>query len=130
MDAALVQNWNDTVTPEDTVYFLGDLTLRGRRFHDMLALLNGNKVLVQGNHDPDLPDIPRVIIREIDGIPILFVHNPADIPEGYEGWVIHGHQHNNTPLFSQELKRVNVSVENTEYRPVMLQGIIELIKTE
>lgn len=128
MDVTLIQNWNDLVGPDDTVYFLGDLTLNGKLHAEILALLNGNKMLIQGNHDPWHPDTAAIIIKSFDGVPVLLVHNPRDVPDWYSGWVIHGHQHNNTPLFNQDLQRVNVSVENTDYQPIMIQTIIEQIK--
>lgn len=52
MNAALVQRWNETVAPADTVWVLGDVALG--RIDDTLALagkLHGRKRLVAGNHD-------------------------------------------------------------------------------
>lgn len=45
MDRELIRRWNETVSPEDTVYVLGDW---GRM--DPTAL-HGRKYLVRGNHD-------------------------------------------------------------------------------
>ena len=52
MDEALVRAWNETVSPTDTVWVLGDVALG--RIEDSLAhvaRLAGTKVLVPGNHD-------------------------------------------------------------------------------
>ena len=48
----IVRNWNETVTPEDEVWVLGDLCMG--KIADSLALaatLNGRKLLIPGNHD-------------------------------------------------------------------------------
>ncbi len=52
MDMALVERWNETVAPDDTVWVLGDVALG--RITESLALideLNGTKLLLAGNHD-------------------------------------------------------------------------------
>lgn len=52
MDRALIARWNDVVTPDDTVWVLGDYALGNRqRALSYLAELNGRKMLVIGNHD-------------------------------------------------------------------------------
>jgi calcineurin-like phosphoesterase family protein len=55
-DATLIATWNATVKPSDTVWVLGDVTLRG--FMDVkmsIFRLNGIKHLVLGNHDEGHP---------------------------------------------------------------------------
>lgn len=52
MNHEIVVRWNLTVTPDDTVYILGDLAMG--TLDDSLAdvaRLQGNKILVPGNHD-------------------------------------------------------------------------------
>jgi calcineurin-like phosphoesterase family protein len=51
MNSALIKNWNNIVGPDDTVYCLGDFSLAMRPVEILTALLNGNKILVPGNHD-------------------------------------------------------------------------------
>lgn len=52
MTETLVKNWNERVAPDDTVFVLGDAVM-GRREETLptLARLNGDKVLIMGNHD-------------------------------------------------------------------------------
>ena len=53
MQETIVNNWNSKVTNGDTVYILGDVSMRGKK-EDLIALvatLKGRKVLVKGNHD-------------------------------------------------------------------------------
>ena len=50
MDEAMVKLWNETVKPTDKVYHLGDVVIN-RKALKTLARLNGDKVLIKGNHD-------------------------------------------------------------------------------
>ena len=51
MHLAIVSIWNNTVTPEDTVYVLGDFSLNPKWAELMLPQMNGTKILIKGNHD-------------------------------------------------------------------------------
>ncbi|SFI27416.1 Calcineurin-like phosphoesterase superfamily protein [Pseudobutyrivibrio sp. OR37] len=46
-------NWNNRITNGDTVYILGDVSLRGQKDNliAFVSTLKGQKVLVKGNHD-------------------------------------------------------------------------------
>lgn len=48
MDEALVENWNRRVSPEDDIYILGDLTLKGpKTANALLERLQGRKYLIR-----------------------------------------------------------------------------------
>ena len=51
MNEDLVTKWNETVKPEDTVYYLGDFSMAFRAVELYSHRLNGTKYLVPGNHD-------------------------------------------------------------------------------
>ena len=52
MDEVLIQNWNERVTSEDTVYVLGDAFWKNEENSiRIIQQLNGHKHLIQGNHD-------------------------------------------------------------------------------
>lgn len=53
MHNTIMKNWNDTVTNGDTVYILGDISMRGtnEELIAFVAKLKGQKILIQGNHD-------------------------------------------------------------------------------
>lgn len=57
MHKVMVEKWNARVTEDDTVYILGDvgMKLRKHSLYDVISLMNGHKILIQGNHD-DLTD--------------------------------------------------------------------------
>lgn len=52
MNETLIMNWNKVVKKGDTVYILGDFCWsKEPRWIEILNRLNGNKVLIRGNHD-------------------------------------------------------------------------------
>lgn len=52
MNEALIDNWNNVVGEDDTVYHLGDVALGPWvEWDSILTRLNGYKVLVVGNHE-------------------------------------------------------------------------------
>jgi calcineurin-like phosphoesterase family protein len=51
MNEMLILNWNNTVKPDDIVYYLGDFSLATRPVETVTPRLNGKKFLVPGNHD-------------------------------------------------------------------------------
>ncbi|OIQ65032.1 hypothetical protein GALL_534130 [mine drainage metagenome] len=52
MDAHLIEQWNATVGPDDTVYCIGDFCYMPGDTAIALAQMNGKKILICGNHDP------------------------------------------------------------------------------
>lgn len=50
MDHVLIENWNKVVGPKDKVYHLGDVFIN-KKARFILNGLNGDKVLIKGNHD-------------------------------------------------------------------------------
>ncbi len=53
-DTALVARWNEAVSPEDTVWVLGDVAMSASKLGP-IADLNGRKILLCGNHDAPWP---------------------------------------------------------------------------
>ena len=52
MEEVMVTNWNSVVEKNDTTYILGDFCWgKESEWKRILDLLNGNKVLIRGNHD-------------------------------------------------------------------------------
>ena len=88
MNSFMIDKWNETVSPEDTVYYLGDISYgrdsRGPGY--WLSLLNGNKILIKGNHDRDLRGIRpvnRYLVETFGGKNFLLIHSPEyDYPIG------------------------------------------------
>lgn len=52
MNETLIENWNKKVSPDDTIFHLGDFALGGSNvWIPILERLNGHKYLILGNHD-------------------------------------------------------------------------------
>lgn len=50
MNEALIKNWNRAVSPSDTVYHLGDVSiLRPEKTREILYSLNGKIFLIRGD---------------------------------------------------------------------------------
>jgi len=138
MDQVIIKNWNYTVKPDDYVFFIGDLccTLDKKIPEQFLKMLNGHITFIEGNHDEGttIPNRIPFYIHQYHGIDFLFTHYPESkfIPKGFNGWIIHGHTHNNNlkkhPFFDPNTKRVNVGAELVKYQPIHLKYIYDLIK--
>jgi calcineurin-like phosphoesterase family protein len=133
MDEVLINNWNRVVASDDEVLFLGDLRYgpAAAPAAEYLEKLAGRITFVRGNHDEDFPGQVSSVEKKIGGFDLLFIHDPAGAPSDYDGWIVHGHAHNNNireyPFVDFIHRRVNVSIEMTGYRPVSLSTILGYI---
>ncbi len=135
MNRTLVNNWNNTVSKKDTVYFLGDLAFgRGSRSTDYwMKKLNGKIVFLKGNHDKSSKiKFHDNYTLEYRGYKFFLTHEPESIPEEWDGWAICGHHHNNKmdeyPFFDRENRRFNVSTELTKFCPIEMDDLIRQIQ--
>ncbi len=134
MDHVLIKNWNYTIGPKTRIYCLGDLQY-GPAAEPALQYrkrLRGDIVLIRGDHDDPETGSVSFVETVYENKKFLFIHDPADAPPSYDGWVIHGHHHNNDlrhyPFMNFINRRVNVSAELIGYKPVSLREIVERIK--
>jgi calcineurin-like phosphoesterase family protein len=134
MDEVLIANWNHTVRPGDRVFYLGDLSYNrsGAVLRNYRDRLNGRITFIRGNHDTGMPDAVEHDLLRYQGEEILFVHNPKKAPDGFAGWIVHGHTHNSdlrrSPFVDTGRRRINVSAEVIGYRPVSLSSIFARIR--
>ena len=153
MDAALLKNWNDTVSSGDTVYFLGDLAFfkKIEMYRELLEKLNGDIIWIKGNHDPGVPKLiqaklPHVIwvglntILDFQGRKFFLTHRPMEASKFIP--TICGHVHQKWKMLAsgttvKEFKSnqsivlnhpcINVSVDVWNFTPVRIETIIALI---
>ncbi|MDP2908032.1 MAG: 2'-5' RNA ligase family protein [Nanoarchaeota archaeon] len=135
MNKVLVENWNNIISPKDTVYFLGDLAYGyGSKSTDYwLEKLNGNIIFIKGNHDKSNKiKLYENKTFEYKGYKFFLTHSPDNVPKDWKEWAICGHHHNNKPqecpLINKQTKRINISVELTEYRPMEINDLIKMIE--
>ena len=140
MDEEMVKRWNETVKPTDKVYHLGDVVIN-RKAMGIMRRLNGDKVLIRGNHDIFRDDEYRQHFRELRAYHVMngmiLSHIPLH-PEslGRFGVNIHGHTHANRVMFRKMSGEVIdpryhcVCVEQTDFRPILFEDVIQRIKDE
>jgi calcineurin-like phosphoesterase family protein/2'-5' RNA ligase len=134
MNKTILKNWNGTVKRTDTVYFLGDMAF-GRGSSNArywLGKLKGKIVFIKGYHD-DTRNFKSFNSRILNykGHKFLLIHNPEDAPENWDGWVIHGHKHNNDldnfPFINSIKRTINVSAELLDYTPISIDELLDYI---
>jgi calcineurin-like phosphoesterase family protein len=137
MNRTMLDNWNNTVAPDNLVYFLGDMTF-GRNHREAgywLSRLNGRKIFVRGSHDwreeingDNILKVVDIETIQVEGVSFLLIHDAfSPAVNSWDGWIIHGHTHNHTPSLNNG-RRINVSVEVIGYKPVSLYKILATIR--
>jgi calcineurin-like phosphoesterase family protein len=149
MDEEMIRRWNDRVRPNDKVYHLGDVVIN-RKALPTLARLNGDKVLIRGNHDIFRDDEYRQYFRELRAYHVLngmiLSHIPVhEASLGRFGVNIHGHLHTNrvkkargidvktgATLYSDEndVRYHCVCVEQTDFAPILLEDVYKRVTAE
>lgn len=146
MDEALVKNWNSVVRDKDRVYHLGDVVIN-RSALPILDRLNGEKILVKGNHDVFRAEEYLQYFKDLRGNAVLddflLTHIPVH-PVSIERWKgnIHGHLHSNKVWTVEQYienegqrgshvsyrpkadkRYLCVSVEQTNFTPISLEEV-------
>ena len=140
MDEEMVKRWNETVKPTDKVYHLGDVVIN-RKALSIMHRLNGDKVLIKGNHDIFRPEDYAPHFRDVRAYHVMngmiLSHIPLHESALYRfGTNIHGHTHSNrVTKFEFGMDRIDpryhcVCVEQTDFRPILFEDVIQRIKDE
>lgn len=142
MDEEMIKRWNETVRPKDKVYHLGDVVIN-RKALKTLERLNGEKVLIKGNHDIFKLEDYTPYFKDIRGYHVMngmiLSHIPLHPSALYRfGTNIHGHTHSNrvTMLDTYLSKEVIdpryycVCVEQTDFRPILFEDAIKKIQDQ
>lgn len=155
-DKALIQNWNNTVGQDDTVFHLGDFAYGNSQFiANIIKQLNGNIILIKGNHDlkninPTLYNIfsdvvyqARILIDKqtvyLNHFPFLcFDHGDINLYKDNYSIQLFGHVHSGPLTSSKDVSRLNilfptqydVGVDNNNYTPISWADIKNKIKQQ
>jgi calcineurin-like phosphoesterase family protein len=149
MDEEMVKRWNERVKPTDKVYHLGDVVIN-RKSLSIMHRLNGDKVLIRGNHDIFKDTDYREHFRELRAYHVMngmiLSHIPLhEASLGRFGVNIHGHLHSGRVkkargvdaktgaiLYSDEIdtRYHCVCVEQTDFAPILFEDVIDRIKNE
>ena len=143
MDEFMVKAWNERVRPTDKVYHLGDVVIN-RKALGIMRRLNGDKVLIRGNHDIFKDTDYREHFRELRAYHVMNGMILSHIPIHSEslgrfGVNIHGHTHANRvmlPGFNGKITDIVdvryhcVCVEQTDFAPILFEDVIKRIEAE
>ena len=143
MDEFMVKAWNERVRPTDKVYHLGDVVIN-RKALGIMRRLNGDKVLIRGNHDIFKDTDYREHFRELRAYHVMNGMILSHIPIHSEslgrfGVNIHGHTHANRvmlPGFNGKITDIVdvryhcVCVEQTDFAPILFEDVVKRIKAE
>lgn len=136
-DEYMIEMWNNMIDPSDHAYHLGDVAIPKHALQ-LVKKLNGHKRLVLGNHDTHPSqlylDIGFEKLRGLHQMAGLWLsHAPIHWGEEHAAERIgkfignvHGHTHE---VKSPTPWHFNVCVEHTNYAPVELDWVVEIMKT-
>lgn len=147
MNEALIANYNSRVKPEDTCYHLGDVAFASpNKIAEVWNRLNGNKILILGNHDytANFVRLPRTKVHQYLEIKV----KDPDAHHGYNGfqhiillhysmrvwnkshrgtWQLYGHSHG-TLFDDPNLLSMDVGVDPCAYFPISYEEVKEHMK--
>jgi calcineurin-like phosphoesterase family protein len=143
MNAEMVRMWNERVQPGDLVYILGDVTfMSAGDTARILQRLNGDKILVEGNHDVKalkdhsfrscFKEIHKYLEVNYNGTKIIMFHYPiAEWNQIHRGAVhFHGHLHS-TPSGLEKLRARNAGWDCTGNIVTSIEDLIaDALKSE
>lgn len=141
MDEALIKNWNSVVAPNDIVYHLGDFAFHAEDIVcKILERLNGNKILILGNHDKVMLTesvkkhfqlITNYLEVYQDKQLICMFHYPiAEFNKAHRGaYHIHGHTHGNYKPHNDG-RIMDVGAPCINYTPINLNQVIKLLENK
>jgi calcineurin-like phosphoesterase family protein len=137
MNTEMISRWNSRVKPDDIGIFVGDVSAGLKKRHpelrEIISRLNGNKILIRGNHDHQTNDwyVESGFLKVFDFLNlggVIIRHFPMhensnDLCFGNYSHIIHGHVHSNVPNFE---KHFNVAVDRHDFYPVAYQQAIPI----
>lgn len=155
-DKTLIQNWNNVVGQDDTVFHLGDFAYGNSQFiSNIIKQLNGNIILIKGNHDlrnmnPTLYNMfsdavyqARILIDKqtvyLNHFPFLcFEHGDINLYKDNYSIQLFGHVHSGPLTSSEDVNRLNilfptqydVGVDNNNFTPISWIDVKNKIKQQ
>jgi calcineurin-like phosphoesterase family protein len=141
MERGLIYRWNARVSPEDTVYNLGDFFWTFNTAKRVAPQLNGKIFCIRGNHDKawwkperlsaEIPNLTlcndSIHVVNTTPIPIVLCHYPLrSWPGSARGsWHIYGHTHRE---IGDPGRSLCVCANLWDYSVVSLEQVEERIK--
>lgn len=155
MDKALIDNWNETVPTDGLTFVLGDIgSTSESRIVEVFNQLNGDKILIRGNHDDDYKECTLesifiemhdlLYLRVFDNIIseynyMVLCHYPMlDWQNSFDGvWQLFGHIHTREEVVEFKTVRnklfdtqYDVGVDNNHFKPVPFHSLKKIIEDQ
>lgn len=138
MDAALIDNWNAVVAPNDEVWHLGDFAYRNkeRTVGWYLERLHGRVHIVWGNHDKEnkrmgglFASQQEVKYLRLNDEKITLYHYAQRVWRNshHGAWHLFGHSHGCLPPLHRSM---DVGVDAHNFTPVSFDTIAAYMKTQ
>lgn len=142
MDDVLMDNWNSRINKDNLVIHLGDMSFKSDQY---VNRLNGNILLIKGNHDNKKYDnlfygAAKFLYVKLGPYICFLRHRPVilDRAQSNKVWleqeqkvldtshfVIHGHVHGG---FVYSGKNLNVGVDAWDFKPVHISQLMNLMR--
>jgi calcineurin-like phosphoesterase family protein len=143
MDEKIIENWNQSVRPDEIIYHLGDFTLLGAEpASEYFQRLNGRIHIIPGGHDhrwlrkqdyfsrsnhqlivlPPLKTIKVALSGQEAPQLIVLCHYALRVWDRshYGSWHLYGHSHGNLPALENSQ---DVGVDVWDLHPISLETI-------
>ncbi|MBO5435418.1 phosphoesterase [bacterium] len=138
MDEKLIENWNKTVSPNDTCYVLGDVGVYDMvEMKNIVSRLNGRKILITSERDAKRADnfwrnVGFDTVLRVDAVVIDQFYVLSDTPPNYMNrnvpWVwIYAHVRRSEMYQNTTSYSACVSSDRWDYTPVNLKHVKSLI---
>ena len=144
----LEKNWNSVVSNDDTVVIVGDISWAMnfdelKADFDFLNSLNGNKIIIKGNHDYWWSTATKMnkFIEKNNYDTIKILHNNSYEVEGISicgsrGWMFESEEDHDEKILNREVNRLKMSLDSAtsnnkivflHYPPVITDSVCKEI---
>lgn len=136
-DEEMISRWNSIVRPSDKVYVLGDIAIPMSGIQ-AFERLNGDKVLIAGNHDWPFEKKLGQYFRSVraywklDNFVLSHVPIHPDSIRSFDG-NIHGHLHSGRVTLHNgaiDPRYLCVCVEHTDYQPIEWTEVVRRFRDQ
>jgi calcineurin-like phosphoesterase family protein len=149
MNEVIIKNWNSVVSKDDQVYFLGDFAFaKPEKAISFLTRMNGEKFLIQGNHDRELVENEQFCnqftwVKQLHTIEVPDTSHPKNVRpvvlchyamrtwdrSHYGAYQLYGHSHNSLEDLKTHLS-IDVGVDAHNFYPISFDRVTEIMKSK